>query len=409
MRVLLLGVGMQGKAALHDLAHSDAVTEIITADREVEELREHAKTMRYPKAIHCHRVDASDPQDLDRLMEQRPSVVIDLLPVSCVGVVTAAAVRHKVHLVNTFYAYPEVREQAAAAQASGVTILPECGLDPGIDVVLLGRAARSLDEIEEIVSYGGGIPEPEAADNPLRYKVSWSFPGVLRSYRRAGRVIRNGTVVDIERNEIFASPNIHELEIEGLGRLEAYPNGDVTEYVHLLSLEPSKLRNAGRYGLRWPGHCAFWKRLVDLHLLDDEPVVVDGIPVDRRRFLSAAVEPHIQYQAHERDIAIARVELRGTIDCQKVTAFFQVVDRRDMSTGHLAMARTVGYTASIGAQMIGTGTIRKRGLLSPVNDVPYEAFSAALEKRGIRIMSRVCPDDVQRGGSQDGKRHLGRS
>jgi lysine 6-dehydrogenase len=92
--------------------------------------------------------------------------------------------------------------------------------------VLLGQAVRTVDQVEELISYGAGIPEPEAADNPLRYKVSWTFEGVLRSYLRAGRVIRDGQVVEIEASDIFSPEQIHHVEIEGLGPLEAFPNGD---------------------------------------------------------------------------------------------------------------------------------------------------------------------------------------
>jgi saccharopine dehydrogenase-like NADP-dependent oxidoreductase len=60
---------------------------------------------------------------------------------------------------------------------------------------------------------------------------------------------------------------------------------------------------------------------------------------------------------------------------------------RDLETGHSAMSRTVGYTASIGAQMIASGQITGRGLLSPVNDVPYEPFVRELQRRGIRATS----------------------
>lgn len=38
MKILLLGVGMQGKAALHDLVHSNVVTRIVAADRDLDRL-----------------------------------------------------------------------------------------------------------------------------------------------------------------------------------------------------------------------------------------------------------------------------------------------------------------------------------------------------------------------------------
>ncbi len=389
MKVLLLGVGMQGKAALHDLVHSSEVAEIIAADRDIDMLESYVTSRQYGHKVRCEYVDARSSESISRQMEQRPDVALDLLPSSFCSQMVASAIRHGVHLVNTFYVPPELRELAEEAKARGVTILPEFGMDPGIDLVLMGEAVRSLDGIEEIHSYGAGFPEPMAADNPIKYKVTWTFEGVLRSYRRAGRVIRDGVVVDIKDTEMFSPENMHHKVIEGLGRLEAIPNGDALKYADLLPIERSKLRNMGRYSLRWPGHCAFWKKLVNLHLLDDEPVMVDGFTVNRKRFLAAAIEPHIQFGPRERDIVVIRVEVTGRKEGRKTRAIFQVIDRRDLTTGFTAMSRTVGYTASIGALMIGTGQITQRGLLSPVNDIPYEPFVRELGKRDIKITTEV--------------------
>ncbi|MCP4546104.1 MAG: hypothetical protein GY835_06535 [bacterium] len=134
-----------------------------------------------------------------------------------------------------------------------------------------------------------------------------------------------------------------------MGTLEAFPNGDVVPYVDLLGMEPAQLRSMGRYVLRWPGHGALWKTLVDLHLLDDEPVMLDGVAVDRKRLLADAIGPHLRYGARERDVVVVRGEARGRKDGNEAHAVYQVIDRRDLDTGYTAMSRTVGYTASIGA------------------------------------------------------------
>ncbi|KPL19077.1 MAG: hypothetical protein AMJ92_05130 [candidate division Zixibacteria bacterium SM23_81] len=387
MKVLLLGVGMQGKAALHDLLQSEQVSEVIAADRDLKALIAHVEERGYGRKVRCESVDAQSPKSISRLMEQGPDVVIDLLPSVFCGTVAAVAVERQIHLVNAFYAGPQVKNLAEMAETRNVTILPEFGMDPGIDLVLLGEAVRSLDIVEEIFSYGAGFPEPDAADNPIKYKVTWTFEGVLKSYRRAGRVIRNGKTVDVKESQMFSPENIHEIEIEGLGKLEAIPNGDALKYANLLGIEQSGLRHMGRYSLRWPGHCAFWKTIVGLHLLDDEPVIVNGVAVDRRRFLAAAIEPHIQYGPLERDVVVVRVEVRGRKDGKHTRAVYQVIDRRDLKTGFTSMSRTVGYTASIGALMIGNGKIAKRGVLSPVNDIPYKAFAQELGKRNIQVTS----------------------
>lgn len=388
MKILLLGVGMQGKAALHDLVHSEGVDGIVAADGDLEALLSHVEQQRYGERVGCEPVDAADPTSIERLMADKPDVVIDLLPVTCHDAVARIAVEQGRHLVNASYVTPGLPGLADQARTKGITLLPEFGMDPGIDLVLLGEAVRSLDSVEEIITYGAGFPEPAATDNPLKYKVTWTFEGVLKSYLRAGRVIREGQVVEIKATEMFRPEHLHEVELEGLGRLEAFPNGDALKYAELLGLDASGLRNLGRYVLRWPGHCSLWQTLVDLHLLDDEPVMVDGVAVDRKRFLAAVIEPHIRYEADERDVVVVRIDVKGRKDGQRMRIVHQVIDRRDLGTGHTAMSRTVGYTASIGAQMIARGQISKRGLLSPVNDVPYEPLVRELQKRGVQVTSR---------------------
>ncbi len=86
---------------------------------------------------------------------------------------------------------------------------------------------------------------------------------------------------------------------------------------------------------------------------------------------------------------VVRVEVVGRQEGRKKRAVFQLIDRRDLATGLSAMSRTVGYTASIGALMIGTGQITRRGLLSPVNDVPYTLFVQELAKRNIQVTSEI--------------------
>ena len=144
----------------------------------------------------------------------------------------------------------------------------------------------------------------------------------------------------------------------------------------------------GRYSLRYPGHSRFWRALVDLDLLEDEPVQVDGMEVDRKRFLAATMAPSLQLGLTERDIVILRVDLWGKKNGQPLRVVYDLIDRRDLSTGFTAMNRTVGFTASIGAQLIGRGIITKRGLLSPVTNVPYDVVVNELAKRGIRITSK---------------------
>ncbi len=393
MKILLLGIGMQGRAALYDLAQRDEVEEIIAADWDIEALRAHVVEMGYAHTersrsspnIRCEQVDVSNQEDLDRLIGQDVDVIVNLLPKDFINTIAVAAVRNGVHMAFTSYITPELKAMAGEIEARGITILPEFGLDPGIDLVLLGHAVRSLDSVEDISCYGGGFPDADAADNPIKYKISWTFEGVMKSYRRAGRIIRDGAVVHIDDSGMFAPEYMHLVDIPGLGSLEAYPNGDALPYADLLEIDHADLRNIGRYAIRWPGHCAFWKAIVDLHLLDSEPVMVDGAAISPQQFMAAAMAPYLQYTDDERDVTVIRVEVAGQKNGEARHLVYQMVDKRDLETGYMSMNRTVGYTVSIGALMIGSGKLTRRGLLSPVNDIPFDYFVRELAARDIEV------------------------
>ncbi len=385
MKVLLLGVGMQGKAALFDLMRSSLVTEVIAADVDLASLQGFVARHGWESRVRCEFVDASDRASVARLMSERPGVAIDLLPRMFIPQVAELAIAHGVHLVNTMYVPPALHALEAKAKERGVTILPEFGLDPGIDLVMLGDAVRTFDRIDEMHSYGSGIPELVAADNPLRYKVSWTFEGVLQAYRRPATAIVDGQAVEIDGRDVFAASHVHPVEVEGLGTLEAYPNGNALHYAIDAGLDPARLRAAGRYTMRWPGHCEFWKKLVDLHLLDQEPVLVDGHEVDRVRYLAAALGPHLQYGPGERDLAIVRVDVIGQKSGRRTRVRYELVDRMDLETGLSGMSRTVGFTASIGAQWLGSGAMVGPGIIAPLRDVPYPMLRDELALRGVQL------------------------
>lgn len=389
MNVLLLGTGMQGRGALYDLVRSPAVTSVVAADRDIAATEAWIASQGCGAKARCVLLDAEDDRALDDVVAQGFDVVLDLLPVPFGPPVAAAAIRQGAHCVNTNYPSPGLEALASEAETKGLAILPEMGMDPGIDLVLLGDAVRSLDRVTEILAYGSGIPEAGADDNPLRYKVSWTFEGVLRSYHRAGTLVRNGRVVRVGPGEQLLEEHVLEVPVEGLGPLEAYPNGDVLAYIDLLGLDVKGIRRAGRYSMRWPGHVAFWRPVVELGLLDDDPVVVDGRPVDRRRFLAAALEPRLRYAEGERDLAILRIEVAGERDGHAVRIVHEVVDRKDLDTGLSAMSRLVGFTAVTAVEMLGAGLITECGLLSPTVDVPCSPFLKALASKGVAVRSET--------------------
>ncbi|MBI4573965.1 MAG: saccharopine dehydrogenase NADP-binding domain-containing protein [candidate division NC10 bacterium] len=382
MKILVLGTGLQGRATLHDLARSPRVSHVIAADADLAGLTRTLDRLKAPK-IEPVELDARHHDRVAALMRKVQAVIV-LLPVSFHVPITRLAVANGIHLVNSSYVPPEFHEIGRDAAARGLAILPEFGFDPGIDLVLAGQAVKELDEVHEFYSYGAGFPEPRAAAGPLRYKISWTFEGVLKSYVRNAQVIREGKTVAIPGREIFAPSNIHTVTMDGYGTLEAYPNGDVAHYLDAMGVAAT-IKNAGRFAMRWPGHCAFWYALAQLGFLEQASLPVGSATVSPRDFVRSLLEPQLQYADDERDVAVIRLDVRGTKSGRKRRLLYHVVDLRDLESGLLAMNRTVGYTASIGAQMILRGDIQKRGLLSPLTDIPTDLFFTELRERGITV------------------------
>ena len=382
MKILLLGVGLQGKAALYDLANSPEVKHIIAVDANFDDLQKYVDQLDNVK-ITPLKLDVRDRPALSIQMKKVDAVIV-LLPQGFRMDILNLAIENGIHFIETSYALSEYAEVGQLAEGKGISILPECGLDPGIDLVLAGQAIRDLDEVHELHAYGTGVPEPEAANNPINYKLSWTFAGVLGAYQRPAKMLKDGIVTHLTPSQMFSPENMHKVTLDTMGEMEAYYNGDAVKYLDILGIADTTI-STGRYSLRWPGHAAFWKKMVDLGFLKEEPILVNGIEVSPRQFVHDLIEPQIHYAANERDVAGIRIDVRGLKDGKCKRIIYQMIDRRDLETGLLAMQRTVGYTASIGAQMLLRGDIKKRGLLSPTSDIPVEKFIAELEKRNIII------------------------
>ncbi len=382
MKILLLGVGLQGKAALYDLANSPDISEIIAADANYADLTAYIQSLNSDKIKPVH-LDVRDEAAVSTIMQKVDAVIV-LLPQGFRVQMLKLAIENGTHFVETSYALPEYADLGQLAEAKGITILPECGLDPGIDLVLAGQAIRELDEVHELHAYGTGVPEPAAADNPINYKISWTFAGVLSAYQRPAKMLKDGKVIHLSPSQMFSPDNLHRVTLDTLGEMEAYYNGDAVKYLDIFGIADTTV-STGRYSLRWPGHSAFWKRMVELGFLNEEPINADGQKVSPRQFVHDLLEPQLQYADDERDVAAIRIDVSGMKDGKRKRIIYQMIDRRDLDTGLLAMQRTVGYTASIGAQMLLNGDIRKPGLLSPTKDIPAEKFIAELKNRNIYI------------------------
>ncbi len=389
MKAIVLGMGLQGRAVIHDLESSSLITEIIAADlfateSSLAEADDYLAERGYSKTK-ALRLDVSMAKQLaGKFFERDIDVVICMLPIQLALTAARAALDAGIPFVSSNYTYDLSVLDDPAKEKNGI-ILPEMGLDPGIDLILGRLAMDELDVVYGINSYGGGIPAPECAnDSPIKYKISWIFDRVLDVYVREARFIKNGRLHVVPGNEIFKEENVHEIEFPGIGVVEAYLNGDSERYVKIFGLG-NELLEMGRYALRWPGHSKFWRTMVELGLLDDNPITINKTDISPRSFLAKCLTPKLQYKSDEKDVALLRVEAWGLKDTKKVKVTYDLIDYRDLETGLFAMNRTVGFTAGIGALMILSGKITGTGVLSPVRHVPPHEFIKEVEARGMRV------------------------
>jgi saccharopine dehydrogenase-like NADP-dependent oxidoreductase len=267
--ILLLGAG-RSASSLIDYLLRHAPTEnwqLTVADVQPAHLAPVlAAHTEYARAV---AFDIQDEALLNTLVEAA-DVVISMLPATFHPVVARACLRHRRHLATASYATDDIRTFDAEAQAAGITLLMECGLDPGLDHM---SAMQALEEIRvrgghlvSFKSYCGGLLTPESeGDNPWRYKFTWNPRNVVLAGQSTAKYLENGHPRFIPYQQLFG--RLETLEVPGYGQFEGYANRDSLSYRAPYGLEaiPTILRGT----LRRPGYCAAWHALVRLGLTDD--------------------------------------------------------------------------------------------------------------------------------------------
>lgn len=178
-------------------------------------------------------MDVLKNQDtLDSLI-QESDLVISLLPYTLHASIAEKCIQHGRNMVTASYISPEMKLLHTRAQEAGITILNECGLDPGIDHLL---AMECFDQIKSnggkitsFQSFCGGLPAPENADNPLAYKFSWNPRGVIANTLSGAKWLENGDVKELQPGGALMESPVKVDFLKGLN-LEGYPNRDSLIY-----------------------------------------------------------------------------------------------------------------------------------------------------------------------------------
>jgi lysine 6-dehydrogenase len=377
MNMLVLGAGLQGSACAYDLLQNKDVEEVRLADIKINELP------RFLAPYSGHRLiptplDVRDSEAVFGLMRDCDAVM-SALPYYFNYDMAVCAVDAGAHFCdlggNTEIVFKQ-KTLHERAKSEEVSVIPDCGLAPGMVNILAEYGIQQLDKVEAVRIYVGGLPQnPEP---PLKYQIVYSLEGVLDYYTTLSWVLRGG-----KRTRVKALSEREEVEFpQPIGTLEAFHTAG--------GLSTMAFRYEGRIPtmeyktLRYPGHAALMEAIRDLGLLDLDPVDVKGHHVVPRDAFIATVGPRLR-KPNSKDLVALRVTTQGTKGGRPKTVAWELLDYFDAEHDISAMERTTGFSLAITGMMQLRQQVAGAGVLTPDEAMPPELYVAELAKRGINI------------------------
>lgn len=375
MRVLVLGAGQQGSACAYDLlTRTDA--EVFLADRVTDHLPGFLRDL--GDRLHPLPLDASDHEAAVAAMRGM-DVVCCALPYYLNYPMAAAAIEAGAHFCDLGGNTAIVQQQqalAARAREREVSVVADCGVAPGMVNVLAAAGIRRLERPRAVRMMVGGLPQhPEP---PLHYQVVYSLEGVLDYYTTPAMVLRDGEIGEVE-----ALSDVVEVDLPGVGRLEAFHTAGG---LSTMASRYAGVLDAMEYRtLRYPGHAVVMRAIRDLGLLDREPVQVGAARVTPRDLFLVVAGPRLLRDPRESpDMVALRVEVEGERGGRSLRLRWDLLDRFDPDTGITAMMRTTGFSLAVTAALLGEGSVEP-GVWTSDEAIPADHYVSALRERGLEI------------------------
>jgi lysine 6-dehydrogenase len=264
------------------------------------------------------------------------------------------------------------------AKEQNITIVPDCGMGPGMNISLAVYAMSLLDNPKEVYIWDGGLPQDPKP--PWNYALTFNIGGLTNEYFGHAYFLREGRITEVPCFEGY-----EELDFPlPLGRLEAFVTSGGLSTMPWTFL--GKLDRLENKTLRYPGHWAQFRSFAQLGLLESDPVEVGDLLVKPQDVLHTLLEPKI-VDPDVRDICIIRVKVMGEKERTPTEAVVELIDNYDEKTGFSAMQRLTGWHASIVAILETQNKIRC-GVI-PVETVSADAMVKEAKRRGFSIKKQV--------------------
>jgi len=219
--------------------------------------------------------DINDGESRDRWIGEA-DVVVNMLAPRFLDLVAWDCLAHSTPMLSVSYRTRPIRDMHEEAVRKNTLLLCELGLDPGIDhmsaMALIDRVDREGGHVRAFRSYGSGVPAPENADtNPMRYVVTWNPRNVAMSSETGAQYMEHGHIKCVPFHHVFH--HTWHVDVDGVGRLEAYPNRDSLSYMQSFGLDEVETMIRGT--LRYPGWSETWSRIVALGLPNEHLRIPD--------------------------------------------------------------------------------------------------------------------------------------
>lgn len=379
---VVLGAGRQGLALAYDLAKNCEAAKVTLSDADgailsagVERLRKLLPGSR------CH----LDPKICD--VSNRAKVAETIAGAQVV--LSAVPYRFNVELTDiTIEAGASfndlggntdvVRQQLARhgkAATHGVSIVPDCGLAPGLGNILAAYGCSIMEKPAHVHVRCGGLPEKPVG--PLGYKLLFNFQGLINEYSGFGEFLREG-----QHARVSTLSEIEDIEFPApVGRCEAAVTSGGTSTCAASFF--GKLQTYDYKTVRYPGHWAMIRLLFELGCFEEKVTLRNGRTIEPKAVLRDLLEERLVFP-EVTDITVLRTTVIGTHQGKPRRVQFDLFDRHDRATGFTAMERTTAFPTTLVAHLQARKLIAS-GAAPLEKCIPLQRYMDELKWHDIRV------------------------